>query len=445
MRGGFGRGVVTLATGAGVAQIIVIATSPILTRLYGPNDFGTYAVAISLLSLLLTITCLRFEIAIPLPSSGVAAANLLSLSLVAAIATSFVTALALLGGGTALMNLLGAPSLAPYVMILPLGQLGAGVGMAFSGWALRTRSFGSLAATRVTQGVVLTGTQLALGLARLGAPGLLVGDAIGRSAGSTRLARAAWRADAALFRQVSRSGMAAVASRYRRFPLVTSWSALLATLGQQAPLLLIVAAYGAAIGGQYALAARVGALPLSLVAAAVSQVFVAEAASLVRSKPGEVAYLFRRTTTMLAAVGVLPALAAIILAPLLAGPVFGAPWAPVGIYLAILMPSLYLEFVVGATGDVLLVLERQGLHLSREVARFVLIGGAIPLAAALGLTDTGAVMVLSAGRCVMYLIYGMVSWYAVAKFAASSARDAQSPVAGPHDGGASAATGDVVP
>jgi O-antigen/teichoic acid export membrane protein len=418
LRGSFGRGVATLVTGTGVAQIIVIATAPILTRLYDPSDFGIYAVAISILSLLLTITCLRYEFAIPLPESSQVAANLLALSLLAALGMSIAAAVGLLIVGPRLVEILGAPGLAPYVLLLPLAQLGAGVGAAFSGLALRTRSFASIAAARVTQGVVLVVTQLSLGALGLGPAGLLAGDAIGRSAGSTQLAYSAWRSDRHLFRQVTWSGMAAAARRYRRFPLVSSWSAFLATLGQQAPVLLFVGFYGVDAGGEYALATRIGALPLSLVAGAVSQVFVAETANLARTDRLQVRYLFRRTTRSLALVGIVPVILVMVLAPLLAGVVFGTAWATVGLYLAILAPSFYLEFVVGATGDVLLVLERQGLQLAREVVRFVLIAGAIPLAAMLGLSDIGAIALLSLARCATYLAYGLVSWVAVVQFTA---------------------------
>jgi O-antigen/teichoic acid export membrane protein len=429
--GGFGRAVATLVTGTGIAQVIVIATSPILTRLYSPSDFGIYAVAVSILSLLLTVTCLRYEFAIPLPESDIVAANVLALSLVSAAVTSFLAAIVLIVTGPWILTRLGAPGLAPYILLIPLAQAGAGIGAALTGWALRTKTFTAIAATRVTQGVALVVVQLGLGVARAGPPGLLVGDVVGRVSGSTRLARAAWRSQAGAFGQVSRSGIAAAAGRYRRFPILTTWSALLAALGLQAPLLLVVAFYGPVVGGEYALAARVGAVPLALVAAAVSQVFVAEAARLTRTNPRGVHRLFGRTTRALALVAVGPAFLAIIAAPFLAVPIFGSAWQQVGIFIAILVPSVYLEFVIGATGDVLHVLERQELHLVREVLRFTFIGGAIPLAVFLGFSATGAMALLSAGGCVTYLLYGLVSWRAVASHARKQPGEHEEPV--PHD------------
>lgn len=45
--------------------------------------------------------------------------------------------------------------------------------------------------------------------------------------------------------------------------------------------------------------------------------------------------------------------------------------------------------------------------------RVALIGGAVPLAAASGLSVTGAVAVVSAAGCLTYVLYGLISWYAI--------------------------------
>jgi O-antigen/teichoic acid export membrane protein len=123
--------------------------------------------------------------------------------------------------------------------------------------------------------------------------------------------------------------------------------------------------------------------------------------------------LFASTTRSLALMAVGPALILAITAPILFGPVFGHAWSQAGVFVAILVPSYYLEFVIGATGDVLYVLERQGLHLGRELLRFCLIGGAVPVAAALHLPAVGAVAFTSLAGCVAYAAYGLISWRAV--------------------------------
>ncbi len=47
-KGEFTRNVLTLMTGTTIAQAIPIAISPILTRIYTPQDFGVYALFVSI-------------------------------------------------------------------------------------------------------------------------------------------------------------------------------------------------------------------------------------------------------------------------------------------------------------------------------------------------------------------------------------------------------------
>ncbi len=433
-RGDFGRGVLTLVAGTGMAQVIVVASSPILTRLYDPADYGVYSVATSILTVIVTVTCLRYEFAVPLPETDVAAANVLALSLAVAVALSLLTASALILVGHDLLALFGASVLTPYIPLMALGQLGAGVVSALTNWAVRTKTFYEIAATRMTQSIALVGAQVGLGVAGFGAPGLFVGDVAGRVAGSSRLARAAWRSHAPALRGVSWSGMVGAAQRYRRFPLLSSWSALLAALGLQVPLLALVALYGTAVGGEYALASRVCAVPLTLVAGSVGQVFIADAARLARTEPAAIQRLFGRTTGWLARSSAGPAIILGLAAPVIAEPVFGRGWGEAGLFVAILAASYFLEFVMTATGDVLYVIERQDLQLAREVVRCGLVAGAVPLAAMLGFSPVWSIVLLSTARCVTYVLYGGVSWYAIrgrAREALALATPDPDPISGP--------------
>src|SRR5664279_6385472 len=86
------QGVVTLVGAATIGQAIVVISAPVITRLYSPSDVGSYSVASSVLSVLIVITCLRYEWAIPLPESDVAAANVLALCVLVAFGTSLVAA-----------------------------------------------------------------------------------------------------------------------------------------------------------------------------------------------------------------------------------------------------------------------------------------------------------------------------------------------------------------
>jgi O-antigen/teichoic acid export membrane protein len=419
----------TLVAGTGAAQVIVIVSAPVLTRLYSPSEYGILSVATSILFVLITVTCLRYEFAVPLPEDDVEAANLLALSLAANLGMSVAAGVVLWLLGPWLAELFGLSALGPFVVLLAVAQFGGGISSAFTNWALRAKDFSAIAVNRLTQSGTLVAVQIGLGIAGLGAHGLFLGAVAGSVAGSTRIAQTAWRREASVFRRVTRAGVLVAAKRYRRFPIFSSGSAVLGALGVRAPLLLLVVFYGADVGGQYALAERLLYLPLTLVAGAVGQVFVAEAARLAREEPEGLAALFRRTTWSLARIAIGPAILVAIAAPFLTALIFGKDWQEAGLYTAVLVPMFYVTFVATSTGNVLYVVQRQGLHLAREILRLGLLGGSVLAAVALHLSPLGAVAVISGAGCVTYVLYGLLSWRAILAFHS----DLRTPLAGPEE------------
>ena len=85
----FSRNVLTLMTGTTIAQAIPIAISPILTRIYTPEDFGVVALFMAIVMIFGSIISARYEFAIMLPEKEVDAINLVALSILIMIIISF--------------------------------------------------------------------------------------------------------------------------------------------------------------------------------------------------------------------------------------------------------------------------------------------------------------------------------------------------------------------
>jgi O-antigen/teichoic acid export membrane protein len=75
----FGRNVLTLMTGTTIAQSIPVAITPILTRLYTPEDFGLLAVFVALTAILGSIANGRYELAIMHPEKDEESINIAAL------------------------------------------------------------------------------------------------------------------------------------------------------------------------------------------------------------------------------------------------------------------------------------------------------------------------------------------------------------------------------
>ena len=412
-RGRFARNVGVLAGGLIFSQGLLVLISPLLTRLYGPEDFGVFTVYASMLSILLVVGSWLYELAIPLPSEEGEAANLLVLSLLIVVKMALLCGAGLWLFGGVFVGWLGEPGLQPYLWLLPLSLLGAGAYQALNMWATRMQAYGAVAKTKMHQSIGAAGAQIGFGLAVGGAFGLLAGDAVSRMFGGTTLARLALKGSGEAVRGTSWQGMWAMAKRYRRFPLLSAWPTLMNAMLLQVPAFLLTASYGTEVVGWYALAQRVLGLPLFIIGTAVSQVYMGEASRIAQEDRGAVARLFWRTAKSLVLVGLPLMLVMAWAAPWCFGVVFGGEWQESGVYVRALSAMFFLQLVTIPLGSNLVVFERQDLHLLREVIRLVLMGAVVAIVLLAHLSPLRAVLLLSASGALGYLVHAFLSWWAM--------------------------------
>jgi O-antigen/teichoic acid export membrane protein len=284
---------------------------------------------------------------------------------------------------------------------------GAGFYLALNYWAVRRKLFAAIARTKVSQGVSLVGGQVLFGLLGWQPLGLLLGYTLGQITGGLSLARLIWRQDADHFRQVNVTQLRAVAIRYRRFPLLASWSSLLNVLGVQLPIIMLTLIYEPQISGWFSLGQRLIALPMTLIGASIGQVYFASASDLARKDPVALNGFFDRTARRLFWVGLLPMLVIALGGPGLFALVLGEAWRAAGSYAQIMAPMFWLQFIVSSLSQNIYVLEWQGIQFAWDGLRLLV------LLALFGLAIVGHYPVewLIAGySAAMFALYGLLYW-----------------------------------
>ncbi|NJW55081.1 translocase, partial [Salinimicrobium sp. CDJ15-91] len=81
LNGQHSKNMLTLISGTSIAQLIPVAISPFLTRIYSPQDFGILGLFIAITSILGYVVNGRYELAIMLPDNDDDALNVLALGL----------------------------------------------------------------------------------------------------------------------------------------------------------------------------------------------------------------------------------------------------------------------------------------------------------------------------------------------------------------------------
>ena len=229
--GRLGRAVAILVTGTALGQLIVLAASPLVTRLYTPADFGVLGVFSAFLGILGIAVTLRYELAIPLAEDDESVVNLLALSLAVALLLSLMIALALWPWGEVITGWFNAEALRPLLWLLPVGLLAMGCASVFTYWAVRRQAFGHITRNQISRSVGQVATQISCGYLILGPFGLLAGKIVAELAGITTLALAFHRIEGRKWRAIRLHGMARAAVRFGNLPTLATGAALLESGG----------------------------------------------------------------------------------------------------------------------------------------------------------------------------------------------------------------------
>ncbi|GAB47067.1 lipopolysaccharide biosynthesis protein [Mobilicoccus pelagius] len=333
--GASGRDIAYLSSGALVSQIVLAAGQIVTARLYGPDDFGHFAVILAWANILAVLATLRYEMAIPLAESEDDARALTRLCLTTTTLASLTVFVVL--GGLALVR--GVPGLwvGGAWWAIPFVLWGTACFSAIRMAASRDGRFARQGRAGVVSSVGQVLTQVVLGIAGW-APGLSVGQGIGR------VLNAAWMGTGGLLRRGT--SFRVVASRWRRMPMLNTFPALLNVVSVGAVAPLVARWYGVAFAGQFGFATRLLAAPAVLLGQAVSQVLFPRLARLDRESDGaRTGVELRRATEALVLVA-LPVFSIVwLLGPELFALVFGVRWREAGVLAAVMAPWLAANFV----------------------------------------------------------------------------------------------------
>ena len=157
--------VLTLVSGAALAQAAMVLFAPVLTRLYEPADFAVYALFVALVTLISAVAPGRYEFALMLQDEDRDAVNTLVLALALSAGMSLVVFGVLAVSYFWLARLLNVPLDAGWVWLLPIGILLRSWYNVAAKWQARGDRFTSMACADLGACVASLSIQIGAGIA----------------------------------------------------------------------------------------------------------------------------------------------------------------------------------------------------------------------------------------------------------------------------------------
>jgi lipopolysaccharide exporter len=367
----FWKSIATLVGGNIGAQLLLIVTSPIITRIYSPDSFGQLAIFISLIAIFNVFSSLKYEMTIPLEANETKVANILVLCLLMLLCTNAIYFLIVF----LLSNLpKTAFDFKFFYWLIPLALFGDGLYNISSYFAIRFKLYKPLAFSRMSKSAVMSFSQIGFGMLKSNSFSLLIGDILGRSFGATNIYKSMHEFIKKNKGNITLENIRKAGIEYKKYPLVTSIASFINSSSLQLVPIILGGIYGSASVGLFALSQRLIISPLLLISTAIAQVYYSEAAALFQKKEKEkILKLFLGTSKKLFILGAIPISLLFFLGEAVIGFIFGENWSGAGEIIQILSFMFLIQFVVSPLSQTLNILNKQTYQLLWDVFRFLLI------------------------------------------------------------------------
>ena len=253
------RRMLLLIGASGIGQLITVAATPVLARLYDPADFGFFAGIMCTVSLSAGVVHGRYHMAIPVSRDDTEAVALLGLAalLSAALSPAIVILVFFLIGQNA-----GGISRLPFVGIAIALTMVTALIDVFSYWRSHRQRFGVSAQNAVARAGITAGTQIIL--SPVSSIGLVGGAMAGALAAVALSVRDVVRFDRQCLFWPSWKQLLGVAQRHSGHPFFGVPQGLIAAISWNGLPLLLLHFSGASSAGQYWLAYRLLIAPIAL-------------------------------------------------------------------------------------------------------------------------------------------------------------------------------------
>ena len=360
----------TVLTGTFVAQLISLASLPILSRVFEDQAFGRYQFYISIANILLMLSTLRYEVGMLAAPKGWIFRNLFKtvLCLTVLTAISAVIVLAFFYPQYKIKY----PELVAVCILLPVGMFVGGLLQAFSFLPIRDRNYKLSAISKIVQSSIYGVSGIVMAFSPLSGLGLIFADIFGRACSATVIFRASQPVKLKQFRFYNWASAKIALFRFRKFPKFTLPGTLLSSFVAATPTAYLLMSNDFSVAGQYGLVERFILLPIGTIGFAITQVFTGESASKFREDPSGLNKSFRTTIAILAGISIVPCAVGFFTAQSWVPLVFGDQWELAGKMCSFAMIVAFCSFVTAPVNMLLIVCDRQQWQFLWDVGRFIL-------------------------------------------------------------------------
>ncbi|AKG73463.1 oligosaccharide flippase family protein [Salinicoccus halodurans] len=357
----------TLISGSVIAQVITILLSPLITRLFSPEQFGLYTIIITAVSLFGPIICLKYDMAIIGANNIKETFSIIKLCFILIFPISFIISISyslLVFNGFNKKTEVIWYSFVIFILLLTYGL--NNVLLAYNN---KSRSYNLIASVTIIKSSVNNFILLITGFLNLGSVGLILSQIISSIVGVRKQSKEI-RKKLIYLKKTSLYNMKSVFIKYINFPMFNATSAIINTSIYSSINLFIAMSFSLQQLGYYSISYRVLGIPFMIISANVARIFF-ERATKEKNEKGNFNSTFNKTFKIIAIVIIPTIVLLAILAPTLFPIIFGHEWGIAGIYIALLSPMFAIRLIGESLTTSFIVAGKQNVELQFQLTLMI--------------------------------------------------------------------------
>ncbi len=361
------KNILKLSGSTTITQIMGVLILPMLSRLYSPEDFGTFALFISISNILLIIGTWQYHMAIVIPKDYEESISLFYLSILLLSIMSILFLIILMFFKGFIINLLELKNVSNLFFLIPIYIFISGVYYTLRVLNSKNNNFGNSAKSSIVNSGVTYLVQIVYGIVFINSLGLVYGSILGICVATIFLLIVSLKFIPK--KSLSFTNMEKVIYKYKKFPTFNTLGGFIETLGNQLPVLLLSSFFGAIYTGFFSMSNKVITIPIRIIGGSISEVSFKHISDVVDENKRLSNYLEKSMAGVLQ-ISIIPFLIILLFGRLLVNIFLGEQWAFAGLYAQILSPLGFFQLLSSPIG-VFLQKKRNDLMLKMHIVHLL--------------------------------------------------------------------------
>lgn len=400
----FSRNVLTLMTGTTIAQVIPIAISPILTRLYTPEDFGVFALIMAVSLIFSSIAAGRYDMAIMLPKENSDAIHLVYLSIIISLSFSIVLLFILLIFSDEISVLLNNELIKPWLFTIPIIVALTSLYSVLNVYNSRIKKFKTIKNAVITKSIILSLIQVLFGFFKPSSFGLISASIVSGISSNYRLYKNITLDVKEMNLTIKKDQLFFLAKKFKNFPIYSSWSIFASSISLNIVSLFIGSFFSVISLGFYSIMERTLSMPMILIGNSIGQVFFQNAAQ--EYKEDSKCYLtFRKTFVKLLLISIPLFIFLSLCVEDIFIFVFGEDWKVAGEYAIIMLPLFMIRFIVVPLTFVTVIINKEYISMFIQTGFLILTTGIFTIFYSINYSLKDILTIYSYSASIYYLFF----------------------------------------